>query len=409
MVQPNPYTPGQLPRILAGRDAETERIRGYLSRVATYGELGGPLLVFHAPRGVGKTSLLREGQRDAVEHGFVTAWVSCARRQAFLPEVVNRVGHALERAEVVPARERARWHGRLDKLALQVGPPGAKVSAELARTEDGDQPTGAPIAALEDLLHDAATRCRERGGAGFVLFLDELHAATRNDTAVLLNAVQNLDGARAENPLAVMGAGLPSTPEELTKAATFGERSAFVPLSLLDAAAAAKAVTAPAVELQVTWTEEALAAVEAEARGYPYFLQLLAHAAWDHARPDAGGSITAADVEAALPAARDQLTAMYRARWRAASPLEQQLMAAMARAGSEDVPRSDVAAGMGRSSREISVPRDRLLDKGVIEAAGHGLLRFTLPGFAGYVRTVLSDDGDRENADADPPRRLSDD
>ena len=62
----NPYTPGQVPRILAGRTAEMRRIEGLLARVATYGELGGPLLVFHAPRGIGKTSLLRAGQRRPV-------------------------------------------------------------------------------------------------------------------------------------------------------------------------------------------------------------------------------------------------------------------------------------------------------------------------------------------------------
>jgi hypothetical protein len=33
------------------------------------------------------------------------------------------------------------------------------------------------------------------------------------------------------------------------------------------------------------------------------------------------------------------------------------------------------------------MPRDRLLDKGIIEPAGHGRLRFTLPGFTDYVRT----------------------
>lgn len=397
-MQPNPYTPGQLPRILAGRDAETERIRGYLSRVSAYGELGGPLLVFHAPRGLGKTSLLREAQRDAAEHGFVTAWVSCARRHPFLAEVVDRVAHALESAEVVPARERTRWRGRLDKLALQVGGPGMKVSAEVGRDPSDDVPPGAPygghapIAAMEDLLHDAASRCRARGGAGFVLFLDELHAATRGDTAIFLNALQNLEGARADNPLAVLGAGLPSTPEELTRAATFGERSAFVPLALLDRDAATQALRAPATELEVGWTDEAVAAVEAEARGYPYFLQLLAHAAWDHARPSVGAEVTALDVAQGLPAARDQLAAMYRARWRAASPQEQQLMAAMARTGEEEVRRAEIARGMGRSTREISVPRDRLLDKGVIEPAGHGLLRFTLPGFADYVRRAVVDD-----------------
>lgn len=52
---PNPYTPGELPQVLAGREREKDRIRSYLSRIATYGEIGGPLLVFQGPRGVGKT------------------------------------------------------------------------------------------------------------------------------------------------------------------------------------------------------------------------------------------------------------------------------------------------------------------------------------------------------------------
>jgi hypothetical protein len=51
------------------------------------------------------------------------------------------------------------------------------------------------------------------------------------------------------------------------------------------------------------------------------------------------------------------------------------------------VARSAVATRMGRTSRAVSMPRDRLLDKGIIESAGHGLLRFTLPGFTDYVRT----------------------
>ena len=393
MALPNPYTPGQVPRVFAGREPEKDLIRSYLSRVATFGELGGPLLVFHAPRGVGKTSLLREGQRDAHEHGFVTAWVSCTRRQPFLPELVNRVSRALEAAEVVSSGEQGRWRGRLDKVAAEVGLPGVKVSAELGRAET-PEPPAAPIAAVEDLLHEASTRVRDRGGAGLVVFVDELHAPTHTDTAVFLNALQNLDGERDQNPLAVLGAGLPSTPEELTRAATFGERSAFVELSLLDDQAAGQALVLPARALRVTWTPEAVTAVEQQAHGYPYFLQLMAHAAWAAAAPVAGGRIDLPAVEAGLPAAREQLRAIYRARWRAASTLEQQLMTAMARAAGDAVVRAEIAAAMRRDTRAISVPRDRLIDKGIIEPAGHGRLRFTLPGFDEYV--LSQGDGGRE-------------
>lgn len=75
--------------MLAGREQQQDRIRGYLSRIGTYGEMGGPLLVFQGPRGVGKTSLLREAQRDAEAHGFITAWVACRRNAPFLPDLVR--------------------------------------------------------------------------------------------------------------------------------------------------------------------------------------------------------------------------------------------------------------------------------------------------------------------------------
>jgi hypothetical protein len=399
-VLTNPYTPGQVPRILAGRSPELSLIRDRLARVESYGELSGPLLVFHAPRGVGKTSLLREGQREAEEHGFVTAWVACARRQPLLPELVDRVGHALEVAEVVTGRSAGTWRAQLQKLSVQVGPPGVHVGAELARVTDTTQ-APAPVAAIEDLLHEAASKVRRRGGSGLALFVDELHAAMRPDAAVLLNALQNLDGRREDNPLTVIGAGLPSTPEELTKAATFGERTAFVGLRVLDDRGSEQALVEPARELGVSWSDGAVAAVERSARGYPYFLQLLAHASWQAARPEEGGRITAAHVRKGLPAADEQLEAMYRARWRAATSLEQDFMAAMAaEAGATTEPgeepavaRGAVATRMGRTSRAVSMPRDRLLDKGIVEAAGHGLLRFTLPGFTDYVRTQTASGG----------------
>ena len=393
---PNPYTPGQVPRILAGRAPELSLIRDRLARVEAYGELSGPLLVFHAPRGVGKTSLLREAQREAEEHGFVTVWVACVRRQALLPELVNRVGRALEDAEVVSGRDAGGWRARVQRLSLQVGPPGVQVGAEITREPDPDpvEPT-APVAAVEDLLHEASTKVRARGGAGLAVFVDELHAAARADAAILLNALQNLDGRRTDNPLTVVGAGLPSTPEELTRAATFGERTAFVGLRLLDDQAAKQALVEPAELLGVSWHDGAVAAVERTAHGYPYFLQLLAHAAWQSAGPEEGGRITATHVRKGMPAAEEQLQAMYRARWKAATSLEQELMTAMAaeagdvaEIGEEPaVARSAVAARMGRTSRAVSMPRDRLLDKGIIEPAGHGRLRFTLPGFTDYVRT----------------------
>jgi hypothetical protein len=383
---PNPYTPGQVPRVLAGRTSELRRIEDLLARTAAYGELGGPLLVFHAPRGIGKTSLLRSGQRRADAAGFVTAWVACSRQRPLLPEIAHSIARALERAEALPGGAAGtRWRGRLEKLTLEVGVPGAKVAAEVGRRDTPAAPA-AVIGELESLLHDTATLLRKRGGAGLLLLVDELHAASAEDMSVLLNALQNLDGHRDENPLAIVAAGLPVTPEALTRAATFGERSTFVSLDVLSPTDSRAALTAPAAAEQVTWTEPALAAVVAEAHGYPYLLQLLGSTSWAAADPAPGGRIGMPDVRRGLPPARDQLQAMHRARWGAATRLEQRFLAAMAAVGTDNVTRAAIAEGMGTDSRSISVPRERLIDKGVIEPVGHGLVRFTLPGFGDYVR-----------------------
>jgi AAA ATPase-like protein len=387
----NPYTPGQVPRILAGRRVELGRIRDQVGRVATYGELGGPLLVFHAPRGLGKTSLLRAAQRETAELGFVSVWVSCVRGTPFLPELVAGVARSLERAEVIPEGAAAsRWRARLERIGVELGVPGLKVSADVRTPAPAPEPpTAAPVAALEDLLHHAATLVRGRGGAGLLVLVDELHAASRDELSLLLNALQNLDGEREENPLAVVAAGLPVTPEAITRAATFGERSAFVALDLLGDADARAAVTGPAEALGVSWTEPALDAVVTESGGYPYFLQLLGSASWAAASPGSGDRIGLADVRAGIPAAQGQVTAMYRARWGSATPTEQAFLRAMAEAqgeGEGNVSRAQIAAALGQDSRAISVPRERLIDKGVIEPVGHGLVRFTLPGFAAYVR-----------------------
>ncbi len=391
---PNPYAPGELPRVLAGREQQQDRIRGYLSRIGTYGEMGGPLLVFLGPRGVGKTSLLREAQRDAEAHGFITAWVACRRNAPFLPDLVSRVGKAIETADILPRSEKGSWRLRLETIGLEFGLPNVvKVSATAAAERSGtDAPSrGAQISALEDLLHETSTRVRGPGGAGLVVFIDELHAATRDDLAVLLNAMQNLAGRREDNPFAVIGAGLPSTPGVLVNAATFGERSTFLTLPRLEPAAAEAAVAEPAAELGVTWTAAALQAVAGEAQGFPYLLQVLAHATWEAAQPSAAGDVLdLAQVHAGLPLADDQLTAMYAARWAAATDLEKQIMSVMAQAGTPTVTRAEIAAALGRPTQALGVPRERLIDKGIIEPASRGEVRFTMPGFDRYIRETLA-------------------
>lgn len=390
---PNPYSPGEVPRVLVGRDRELARIATALDRVTRHGEMAGPPMVFTAPRGIGKTSLLRTAADRARPEGFAVAWVASVKGARVLPDLGGSVARAL--ADVGLGQERA-WLGRLESFRIEVGVPGVKASANFERPEQdggGGGGGGGEVTAVEDLLRSAARAVRERGGAGLVLFLDELHAPDVQDTGVLLNALQDLAGERQDVPLAVIGAGLPSTPGHLTRAATFGERSRFVVVPGLDEASADRALAGPAAELGVPWTDDALRLAGRAADGYPYFIQLLGSTTWDAAQAEAGRSITVADVRQGLTDATAQILAMFQARWDAATPHEQDFIEAMAVHGDGPVARGEIARELGRTTRSISVPRERLIDKGIIVPAGHGKLQFTIPGFAGYVRGHVTEGG----------------
>ena len=299
---------------------------------------------------------------------------------------MRSVERALDRVDL-QVGPRKRWRDRLRSLSVELGVLGVSVGGEVVAADDAPPAAGAaPIGALEDLLHEASRAVRDRHGAGLVVFVDELHAASADDLSTLLNALQNLDGARADNPLTVVAAGLPVTPRAITRAATFGERSAFVPLDVLSDDDARQLLTEPADALGVAWETDALDAVVRRVGGYPYLLQLAGSCTWQALRPSAGDAVDLTAVDAGLPAAEQQLAAMYAARWGSATDLERAFIAAMAASGPGNVTRAQIAVAMGVDSRAISVPRERLIAKGVIEPVGHGLVRFTMPGFDAWVR-----------------------
>jgi hypothetical protein len=147
------------------------------------------------------------------------------------------------------------------------------------------------------------------------------------------------------------------------------------------------ALSGPAGELGVQWERDALEAATAIAQGYPYSVQLIGDSTWAAAGyPDRGRTLTTEHVRDGRSRMREDLNALFRARWEKCTPAEQQLMQAMAAQGDGPARRADIAQYLGVSSGDLSVPRARLIDKGIIDIAGHGQLLFTIPGFARYVR-----------------------
>lgn len=162
----------------------------------------------------------------------------------------------------------------------------------------------------------------------------------------------------------------------------------------------------PAQRLSVRWAEESTEGIAALCAGSPYLLQLYADAAWRAATPDAGAVISPREVGAGVTIAERTLwDGQYRGRWNRATPAERELLGAIADSLDEcGIARAaDIGDRLGKTNQQFSRDRANLVDKGLIEAVGHGRLSFAVPGFERFVRTIA----DQERGDPPSPGRTA--
>lgn len=380
-MQPSPYTPGEVARTVPGRIQQLADVDERLSYLVDLHRLVGRIRVDHAPRGFGKTSLLRQYQRRAQDRGALTVWVTAGEGAGLIAQIASELSQA-----TAGWRDDARraLRSRLDKLTLRIGVPGV-VGADAALNTGAQPAAPEDSRAFESVIRAAAT---SEAHTGLVILVDEIQAADPEGLRTLAYAWQHLQAEGSDVPAAVLTAGLPNASDVVAAAVTFSERFAYRPVPPLARDAEEVALALPARELGVEWESEALEQAIAIARGYPYVVQLIGDAAWTAAgRPDPGMTVTAAHVHAGHDAMRDDMEALFRARWANSTPGERDFMAAMAAISDSEVRRADIAEALGVSSDHLSVPRARLLDKGFIQAGTRGTLEFTIPGFAEFVRT----------------------
>lgn len=162
------------------------------------------------------------------------------------------------------------------------------------------------------------------------MFLDELHAGPVDDLGVLLNALQNLTAA-GRVPLKMIAAGIPSINGNLTRAATFGERTRWVTVPVLDLRSAAEALIWLAEVGGAEMDAEAARQLAGRAEEFPYLLQLFGDHAWRQwSARGCAGEITLDDAREGIQAAEVDTRATYQARCDAATPGEQECILATA-------------------------------------------------------------------------------
>jgi hypothetical protein len=383
----NPYSPGAglRPRELAGRDREIENFD--VLRERTRAGLISQSIVMTGLRGVGKTVLLNELADRARGDEWILAKVEADTSQGGRP-FREQVARALNRA----LREATGNRGFRDRFrralatfrsfSLRTDPAGGLTIGIEIEPERGRGDTGSLETDLTDLALDLAAASSD-WASGVCLFVDEMQDLSEEELSAICQACHETGQSDAQ--FYVVGAGLPSLPRVLAEARSYSERLfQYWPIGALGPEDASLALVRPAMEASVGWDEDAATEVVDGAKGYPYFLQEFGKAAWDLAP---GPSITLEDGRAGIRAGTDSLDhGFFRSRWERATPSEREYMRAMAEDGDGPSQSGEVARRLGRKATAVGPTRANLIHKGLVYAPEHGVISFTVPGMADFIR-----------------------
>jgi hypothetical protein len=366
-----------VPPLLTGRDEWLARFDGYLK--ALRGGYPVEHVCFSGPRGMGKTVLLERFGEMAREGQVAARRVEATGDSTFpavLAAALGQMGEQLTSRGAGLRRVRA----AVDEVTVTLGGGPIKAEVRARRPAPLDQ-------AVAELLTSLGALAADRG-RGVVVLLDEVQAI---DAAVIRALARGLQAcAAARQPVLLAAGGLPSAPEHIRRAVTYGERFRFAELGALNPVAVRVALESPARALDVGFEPAALDTLVTTSQGYPYLMQLLGRRAWEAA--EGGPLITETHVAVAVPAALSELAAsVFAGRWTRITPIERSYVEAMASLGDGAVASGAVAQALGRTTQSLSRTRESLIDKGLIAPAGAGYVTFTLPHFARYVRARSSE------------------
>ena len=214
------------------------------------------------------------------------------------------------------------WRGRdlrgLEReISVEVNAVVLKVGERLAVPADPAWPAEtSPAQALRRALRAAGARAGKRH-SGVLVAIDEaqeLAPEAMADLGMLAQTVAHGEG----HPVAIAVAGTPELSGQLLRSGSFLERMRRTELGMLSRDEARLALLEPANARGVIWEESGLNAVCNTAGGYPYFVQLGGHHAWEQATaPD---RISAQDALSACRVINDNADRMFRDRWAPARP-----------------------------------------------------------------------------------------
>ena len=379
----NPFAPGagSRPPELAGRDGVLEHARVSCGR-AINGRSARSMML-HGLRGTGKTVLLNEVGKIAEQAGLLVSKVESPEEESLArllyPEMrkVMRSLSTVEAAKQIANRGLKGLRGFASIFKIDIA--GVEVGVE---PEPGLADSGNLQYDLPDLFN-VIGRAAQAAGKGWILLIDEVQYLSEADLRALIVSMHKM--SQEGLPVLLVGAGLPQVARLAGEAKSYAERLFLYPeINALDADAAAKAVLKPILDEEASIAEAALQEIVVRTKGYPFFLQEWASTAWNCAE---GPEISLVDVVQSYSETLALLDAgFFRVRIDQLTPSEVLFVRAMSELGDGPYAVGDIAKAMGRTQSSLGPIRAKVIAKGMAYSIDHGVLDFTVPLFAEFMR-----------------------
>lgn len=384
----NPYVPGagRMPQYVAGRND----IIKDAGQSIIYAEAGYPArsVIYYGLRGVGKTVLLNSIEEIAINSNIPYEYIEVSERSSFKPSIMLAANKLMRQLSV---KEKAKDYINKALSVLK--------AFQITYTKDGDIDIGLDPQVLtavgtadtgnfqNDLieLFLSLGTLAQKSGAGVALFIDEIQFLEDDEFEALIAAMHRIN--QRSLPLVMFGAGLPKVAKLAGDIKSYAERLfQFVEVDFLDGEAAKLALTEPAKQLDVTFTEDAVHRIFEITEGYPYFLQEYGQQAWRYIDDK---KITLASVKKAQPDFLKTLDeSFFKVRHDRATSKELEFMVAMVKCPKLPCSANEIAEKMDRSVASISPLRAQLIHKGFIYATNRGEVDFTVPKFDDYLKRI---------------------
>lgn len=384
----NPFSPGAgtPPPELAGRDEIRHAAEVATARVNIGNPAKGILMV--GLRGVGKTVLLNAIRRKAESNGLVSVYMEAPEERslpALLAPELRIALLKLSRNETAKKLAQRALRGLAGfakslKFKYQDIEMGFDFAPEPGLADNGDFEHD-----LQELLSATCAAARQANTA-IIIFIDELQYVKESEMAALVMAMHR--AAQQQDPILLIGAGLPHIRAKMGRAKSYAERLFDYPgIGPLDKQAACDAIRKPIEFHGARITSEAIDSIVNVSEGYPYFLQEWGKRAWEIAP---ASPITKDHVLDATPHVIASLDAsFFRVRFDRLTPSEKRYLRAMAELGRGPHRSGSIAEMLHRPVSSLAPTRSQLIAKGMIWSPSHGDAAFTVPLFEEFMLRIM--------------------